>query len=105
MKFHFLPLLLAVGTTSAQVYVPTPGAPPQPGAPTDTVVTPRAGTCARASRIPGYLDRFQTPGDGKVVFCHRTSAGSWTRIDTSTSACIHHAGHLLDLFPRTLCDN
>jgi hypothetical protein len=41
MKFHFLPLLLAVGTTSAQVYVPQPGAQPQPGTPSDTVVTPQ----------------------------------------------------------------
>lgn len=40
MKASFLPLLLAAATATGQVYVPTPGAQPQPGAPTDTVVTP-----------------------------------------------------------------
>ena len=40
MKPHLLPLLLAIGTASAQVYVPQPGTQPQgSGTPSDTVVT------------------------------------------------------------------
>ena len=61
--------------------------------------------CVIATQVSGWLDQFQTPLDGKVVFCHRTSLGNWTIVDASISACRAHAYHLLDQFPSSLCDS
>ncbi len=81
-----------------------------PWSDTDTAGDTDPGTisesdCVKASRVPGWLDQFQTPGDGKVIFCHRNAPGKWSVIDTRIRSCIPHAGHLRDIFPSTLCDS
>jgi hypothetical protein len=77
---------------------------PDTGHDTDTTIGP--WICVRAQQIQGFLDRFQTPGDRKVIFCHRAATGKWVVIDASISSCISHAkSHLIDEFPSTLCDS
>lgn len=61
--------------------------------------------CDKASRVTGYLDTFQVPDDGRVVFCHRQGGPHFTAIDTSISACMPHLDHTYDVFPSTLCDS
>lgn len=61
--------------------------------------------CDKASRTTGYLDHFQTSGDGKVLFCHREGGPNYVEIDTDVSACLSHLDHDLDVFPTTGCDS
>ena len=72
-------------------------------APTDTGLTGEE-ICERAARVFGYLDRFQTPGDGRVFFCHFTGSG-WHYLETDISACLSHAQQHSDTFPTTGCDS
>ena len=62
------------------------------------------GLCDFASLVTGFLDQFQTPYDGKVIFCHSSSGNSYTQIDTNNSSCLTHINHAYDIFPTTLCD-
>jgi hypothetical protein len=61
--------------------------------------------CSLAARTAGYLDAFQVPGDGQVLFCHRESGPHFVEINTNISACIPHLDHTHDVFPTTLCDS
>ena len=60
------------------------------GTGTGTWDTATWDTCDFADHIDGYLDQFQTPGDGKVWFCHSLNGNSFNLIETSNAACIPH---------------
>jgi len=55
---------------------------------------------------PGYLDLLQTPGDGRVSFCHSEDGSLFDFINTSTEECEpHNTLHEFDRFPTTGCDS
>ena len=61
--------------------------------------------CQKAATLSGFLDGFQTPDDGKVVFCHSGSGSHYSKNDTDISACLPHLNHTNDVFPTTGCDS
>jgi len=61
--------------------------------------------CEEAKRTTGYLDGFQRPGDGKVVFCHRQGGPNYVIINTDIDACLPHLDHDQDVFPTSGCDS
>ena len=62
--------------------------------------------CVTAETTSGFLDKFQTPGDDKVVYCHRAGGDNYVVIDSNIDSCLSHwASHVPDLFPSTLCDS
>ena len=80
---------------------------------TDTDNTPFIDTgltdqeiCENAAVIAGYLDPYQTPYDGKVLYCHSGGGTSYTFVDSDISSCGSHlTGHANDVFPTTGCDS
>ena len=74
---------------------------------TGTSTTSTGNVCATVPQtIPaGWLDAFQTPGNGLVLFCHWDPAtNAYLTLNVATATCLTHIGHSLDLFPTTLCD-
>lgn len=61
--------------------------------------------CVIAAEIDGYLDGFQTEGDGRVLYCHSGSAKSYVFVDSDIDSCLAHLDHRGDVFPTTLCDS
>ena len=61
--------------------------------------------CSKAARTAGYLDKFQTAGDGKVLYCHRGGGPHYVLVDSDISSCLPHLDHENDVFPSTLCDS
>ncbi|MFZ5475750.1 MAG: hypothetical protein ACOZNI_03150 [Myxococcota bacterium] len=61
--------------------------------------------CRLAANLTGYLDDFQTPEDGKVVFCHSGSGEDYVLVDSDVDACSAHVQHRWDVFPTTGCDS
>lgn len=61
--------------------------------------------CETAANLVGYLDGYQTAGDGKVLFCHSQNGNKWVYIESDISACLPHLGHAYDIFPTTGCDS
>jgi hypothetical protein len=62
--------------------------------------------CEEAARIAGYLDPYQTPGDGKVLYCHSGGGPNYTFVDSDISSCLTHlSNHASDVFPTTGCDS
>jgi hypothetical protein len=61
--------------------------------------------CVLASEIDGYLDAFQTAGDGRVLYCHSGSGKSFVFVDSDIDSCLAHLDHRGDVFPTTLCDS
>ena len=80
---------------------------------TGTVPTIDTGTwdtggwdvCDWALHVAGFLDAYNTPGDGKVVYCHQSGGPNYVMNDTSNAACLTHIAHLGDVFPTTICDS
>lgn len=62
-------------------------------------------TCALAENLTGYLDRYQTAGDGRVLYCHGTGNGRFVLVDSDISSCFSHLNHRHDVFPSTGCDS
>jgi hypothetical protein len=84
-------------TGRPDIDLPDTDFPDQPGEDDDL--------CSKAARTAGYLDSFQTPGDGKVLYCHRGGGPHYVLVDTDISACLPHLDHVNDVFPSTLCDS
>ncbi|MCA9493359.1 MAG: hypothetical protein KC621_25685, partial [Myxococcales bacterium] len=59
--------------------------------------------CERAAGLAGYLDQWQTAGDGRVYYCH-SSSGNYTFVESDISSCLPHLNHNFDVFPSTGCD-
>jgi hypothetical protein len=74
------------------------------GAPLDTAWESEDAFCSAAALISTYLDALQTPGDGKVIFCHY-AGGHYNIQDINISACFPHLSHVQDVLPSTLCDS
>ena len=55
--------------------------------------------------MAGFLDPLQTPGDGKVIFCHSSGGSNYVYNDTSISSCLTHISHAYDIMPTTICDS
>lgn len=62
-------------------------------------------TCALAENLTGYLDRYQSPGDGRVLYCHGTGNGGFVLVDSDIRSCFPHLNHRHDVFPSTGCDS
>lgn len=85
------------------------------GGPPDTSSPPDSGDpgpdpedpdfCEKAASIAGFLDSYQVPGDGRVIYCHSGTGRHYTIIDTDISSCLPHLDHVADVFPSTLCDS
>jgi hypothetical protein len=60
--------------------------------------------CDLAQNITSYLDDYQTPGDGRVLYCHSGSGHSYNLVDSDVDACSAHLDHDWDVFPSTGCD-
>jgi hypothetical protein len=61
--------------------------------------------CELAAATSGYLDAFETPGDGRVLYCHSGSGKSYVFVDSDIDSCLAHLDHRGDVFPTTLCDS
>lgn len=61
--------------------------------------------CELAAALALTLDPYQTPGDGRVVYCHSGSGSSYNYIETDISSCLPHLNHDHDVFPTTGCDS
>ena len=59
--------------------------------------------CQHAADIDGYLDAFETAGDGKVLYCHSSSGKNYVLVESDIDSCLTHMGHKYDIFPTTLC--
>ena len=59
--------------------------------------------CEYAVQIDGYLDQFETAGDGRVLYCHSGSGHNYNLVESSVDSCIPHLAHIFDIFPTTLC--
>ncbi|MFN7145426.1 MAG: hypothetical protein ACK4YP_16755 [Myxococcota bacterium] len=79
---------------------PGSGAVPDTGDPGDV-----EDTCAIAENLTGHLDRYQTPGDGRVLYCHGTGSGRFVLVESDISSCFPHLDHRHDVFPSTGCDS
>jgi hypothetical protein len=60
--------------------------------------------CDRAASLAGYLDAWQTAGDGRVYYCHSSSGTNWVFVESDISSCIPHLNHNYAVFPTTGCD-
>jgi hypothetical protein len=70
---------------------------------TDTDLTEEE-ICEAAAALTITLDPYQTPDDGKVIYCHSSSGGSYNYIDSNISSCLPHLNHNYDVFPTSGCD-
>jgi hypothetical protein len=61
--------------------------------------------CEKAAALTITLDPYQTPDDGRVVYCHSGSGGGYNYIESDISSCLPHLNHDYDVFPTTGCDN
>jgi len=61
--------------------------------------------CDWALHVAGFLDAYNTPGDGKVIYCHQSGGPNYVMQDTSVSSCLTHIAHAGDVFPTTICDS
>lgn len=61
--------------------------------------------CELAAALVIELDPYQTPDDGRVVYCHAGGGSNLHYIETDISACIPHLNHPGDVFPTTGCDS
>lgn len=71
----------------------------------DTASGPDPDVCERAENLTAYLDRFQVPDDGHVLYCHGTGGGGFVLVDSNISSCFPHLDHRWDVFPSTGCDS
>jgi hypothetical protein len=72
-------------------------------APADTATIEEI--CELAANLTGYLDRFQTAGDGRVLYCHSGSGDGYNLVDSDIDSCSAHLDHRYDVFPSTGCDS
>jgi hypothetical protein len=61
--------------------------------------------CEKAAALTITLDPYQTPEDGRVVYCHSGSGGGYNYIESDISSCLPHLNHEYDVFPTSGCDN
>jgi len=61
--------------------------------------------CDWALHVAGFLDAYNTPGDGKVIYCHQSGGPNYVMQDTSVSSCLTHIAHAGDVFPTSICDS
>jgi hypothetical protein len=61
--------------------------------------------CELAAALVIELDPYQTPGDGRVVYCHAGGGTNIHYIETDISSCLPHINHPGDVFPTTGCDS
>ncbi|TNE84182.1 MAG: hypothetical protein EP330_30660 [Deltaproteobacteria bacterium] len=46
--------------------------------------------CAYAAYTAGFLDQFQDPNDGSVLFCHKDGQGRYGLVNSSFNSCQRH---------------
>jgi hypothetical protein len=61
--------------------------------------------CQLAAALVIELDPYQTPDDGRVVYCHAGGGDNLHYIETDISSCLPHLNHPGDVFPTTGCDS
>ncbi len=88
----------------SDVDVDTDADPSEPPAQPDTGLTDDE-ICESADALAGYLDPWQTAGDGRVYYCHSSSGSNWVFIESDISSCLPHLNHGFDIFPTTGCDS
>jgi hypothetical protein len=80
--------------------------PPTGGTDTGTWTdTGSWGACEWAAHVAGYLDQFQTPGDGLVWYCHNDGGPDTVFQESNVDSCLTHIAHSGDIFPTTICDS
>lgn len=92
------------GTGTGEPGTGTGTGEPGTGSTIDTGLTDEQ-ICTYAASLAGYLDRYQTAGDGHVLYCHSSGGSNWTFVDSNISSCLPHLNHAYDVFPTTGCDS